>query len=63
MNDTNQKQLVGIPWKIADELVDQGLLEVSNPDAGRNVRKYRRPSVDVEDFFSNLLGKEPGDST
>ena len=38
---------------------EQGLLEVANPDAGRNVRRYRRPVVDFEDFISNLLGKEP----
>lgn len=44
--------------KMLKSWVDQGLLEVSNPDAGRNVRKYRRPTVDLEDFFSNLLGKE-----
>ena len=35
------------------------LLEVSNPESGRNVRRYRRPTVDLDDFFSNLLGKEP----
>lgn len=42
--------------------VDQGLLEVANPGAGRNVRRYRRPIVDFDDFFSNLLRKEPNDS-
>jgi ATP-dependent DNA helicase RecG len=45
--------------KMLKSWVEQGLLEVSNPDAGRNVRRYRRPTVDLDDFFSNLLGKEP----
>lgn len=49
--------------KMLKSWVDQGLLEVSNPDAGRNVRKYRRPTVDIEDFFSNLLGKELNDAS
>lgn len=39
--------------------VDQGLLEVANPDAGRNVRRYRKPTFDYDDFFSILLGKAP----
>lgn len=39
--------------------VDQGLLIVANPEAGRNVRRYTKPDADPEsDFFSNLLGKE-----
>jgi len=45
--------------KMLKSWVDQGLLEVSNPESGRNVRRYRRPTVDLDDFFSNLLGKEP----
>lgn len=45
--------------KMLKSWVGQGLLEVSNPESGRNVRRYRRPTVDLDDFFSNLLGKEP----
>ena len=49
--------------KMLKSWVEQGLLEVSNPDAGRNVRKYRRPTVDTDDFFSDVLGKEPDESS
>lgn len=43
--------------------VEQGLLVVANPNAGRNVRRYTLPDleVDLTHFFSNLLGKEPGE--
>ena len=44
--------------KLLKSWVDQGFLEVANPGAGRNVRCYRKPNDD-EDFFSNLIGKEP----
>ena len=41
--------------------VDQGLLIVTNPDAGRNVRRYTLPDRELgEGLFSNLDGKEPG---
>lgn len=43
--------------------VDQGLLEVANPEAGRNVRRYRKPTFDYGDFFSILLRKEQGGNT
>jgi ATP-dependent DNA helicase RecG len=40
--------------------VEQGLLVVVNPDAGRNVRRYSLPDLDLEEeFFSNPDGKEP----
>ncbi len=43
--------------------VQQGLLVVANPDAGRNVRRYTLPDLDPHlDFFSNRLGKEPEES-
>ena len=43
--------------------VEQGLIVVANPEAGRNVRRYSMPSTATDlDFFSNLLGKELGDS-
>ena len=45
--------------KMLKSSVGQGLLQVSNPESGRNVRRYSRPTVDLDDFFSNLLGKEP----
>ncbi|MEX0718261.1 MAG: ATP-binding protein [Planctomycetaceae bacterium] len=38
--------------------VEQGLLVVANPDAGRNVRRYMLPGTEFLDFFSNLDGKE-----
>lgn len=41
----------------------QGLLEVANPDAGRNVRCYRKPDGGASDFLSNLLGKEQSENT
>jgi ATP-dependent DNA helicase RecG len=38
--------------------VEQGLLVVANPDAGRNVRRYARPAAEpVPDFFSSPEGK------
>ena len=44
--------------------VEQGLLVVANPDAGRNVRWNSLSSAEMDlDFFSNLLGKEPDEST
>ncbi len=39
--------------------VDQGVLIVKNPEAGRNVRRYGLPDSELPDFFSNLNGKEP----
>jgi len=40
--------------------VDQRLLIVTNPEAGRNVRRYTLPDRElVEDLFSNPDGKEP----
>ena len=39
--------------------VEQGLLVVANPEAGRNVRRYTRPNMESPaEFFSNLDGKE-----
>jgi ATP-dependent DNA helicase RecG len=43
--------------------VEQGLLIVANPEAGRNVRRYSLSSTETDlDFFSNLLGKEPDET-
>jgi len=39
--------------------VEQGVLIVVNPRAGRNVRRYTLPDVDLTDLFSNRAGKEP----
>lgn len=40
--------------------VEQGLLIVANPDAGRNVRRYTLPDqVFGDELFSNPVGKEP----
>jgi len=40
--------------------VEQGLLVVVNPNAGRNVRRYTLPDQELSDeFFSNPVGKEP----
>ena len=44
--------------KLLKGWVDQGILVVANPSAGRNVRRYTLPDVDLTDFFSNLSGKE-----
>ncbi len=38
--------------------VEQGVLIVANPEAGRNVRRYMFPETEFPDFFSNLDGKE-----
>lgn len=38
--------------------VDQGVLIVANPEAGRNVRRYALPQTRQPDFFSYLEGKE-----
>jgi ATP-dependent DNA helicase RecG len=39
--------------------VDQGLLVVANPKAGKNVRRYSKPDADLNlDFFSDGPGKE-----
>ena len=38
--------------------VKQGLLMIVNPDAGTNVRRYSKPSIESTDFFSNHDGKE-----
>ncbi|HEX6987810.1 MAG TPA: ATP-binding protein, partial [Planctomycetaceae bacterium] len=47
--------------KLLKHWVDQGLLVVANPEAGRNVRRYTKPDFEADDdFFSILLGKEPG---
>lgn len=38
--------------------VEQGVLVVTNPDAGRNVRRYTFPSTtSQQQFFSNRKGK------
>jgi ATP-dependent DNA helicase RecG len=37
--------------------VEQGLLVVANPEAGRNVRRYAKPDNGDPDLFSILLGK------
>lgn len=34
--------------------VEQGILIVKNPDAGRNVRRYGLPDTELPDFFSSL---------
>ncbi len=40
--------------------VEQGLLVVVNPKAGRNVRRYTIPDLELDDeFLSNPKGKEP----
>ena len=39
--------------------VEQGVLIVKNPEAGRNVRRYGLPDTELPDFFSNLDRKEP----
>ena len=39
--------------------VEQGILIVKNPEAGRNVRRYGLPDTEMPDFFSNLDRKEP----
>lgn len=38
--------------------VEQGVLVVANPDAGRNVRRYTKPGVELDVLFSDWLGKE-----
>ena len=38
--------------------VEQGILIVKNPDAGRNVRRYGLPDTELPDFFSSLHRKE-----
>jgi len=43
--------------------VEQGVLVVANPDAGRNVRRYTLPNFDFGDLFSNLAGKEQSENT
>lgn len=46
--------------------VEEGLLVVTNPDAGKNVRRYTKPDVEPEDdldkLFSELFGKEPDEA-
>jgi predicted HTH transcriptional regulator len=39
--------------------VEQGVLIVKNPEAGRNVRRYGLPDTELPDFFSSLYRKEP----
>lgn len=41
--------------------VEQGLLVVANPWAGRNVRRYWLPDTELPGFFSTLEGKESPD--
>jgi ATP-dependent DNA helicase RecG len=42
--------------------VEQGLLVVANPAAGRNVRRYTLPDLEPGmEFFSDPPGKEPGE--
>ena len=44
--------------------VDQGLLIVANPKAGRNVRRYTVPDLELDDeFLSNPKGKEDIEKT
>ncbi len=44
--------------KLLKSWVDQGLLEVANPEAGRNVRRYTLPGyAPGDDLFSNFQGK------
>ncbi len=58
------RQLLGIDdtltaSKALKTWVEQGLLVVVNPDAGRNVRRYSTPeTADDEEFFSSFGGKE-----
>jgi ATP-dependent DNA helicase RecG len=41
--------------------VEQGLLVVANPKAGRIVRRASKPDTELDgEFFSILMGKEPG---
>ena len=45
--------------KLLKGWVEQGLLVVANPEAGRNVRRYSLPDHDADDdFFSTPNGKE-----
>lgn len=49
--------------KLLKAWVEQGLLEVANPEAGRNVRRYTLPDYgDDDEFFSNPKGKEQPES-
>jgi ATP-dependent DNA helicase RecG len=44
--------------KLLKGWVEQGVLVVANPHAGRNVRRYTLPETEFPDFFSTPDGKE-----